>query len=64
MGFPQMTLRDYFAAKAMQAMVQATEAKYWSDPKAFSANRASDDCENVANDAYTVADAMIEAREQ
>ncbi len=59
-----MSLRDYFAASAMQAMVQATEAKYWSDPKAFAANRASEDCDNVALDAYRVADAMLEAREE
>lgn len=44
-----MTLRDYFAAKAMQAMVTAefnmnVQRKYW------------------AEEAYRVADAMLEER--
>jgi len=46
-----MTLRDYFAAKAMQAMI-----KYgpWSDYV---------DMEQIAKLAYKQADAMMKARE-
>ena len=44
-----MTLRDYFAAKAMQGMLAASE------------NYANDE---LANFAYLVADAMLKAREQ
>ena len=43
-----MTLRDYFAAKAMQA--------YWNDPNASSGLR------NAAVWSYEMADAMMEAR--
>jgi hypothetical protein len=45
-----MTLRDYFAAKAMQA-------------KTFSV-RPYDDTKEIARDAYRMADAMLEAREK
>jgi len=41
-----MTLRDYFAAKAMQAMTERGEASQWF----------------VAMQAYKVADAMLKAR--
>jgi hypothetical protein len=48
-----MTLRDYFAAKAMQALIEATVTKntVWSQ-------------DEVAETAYNVADAMLKAREQ
>lgn len=51
---PGMTLRDYFAAKAMQSFmtVWMTQAKY-----------PSSDFE-VAEYAYSMADAMLKAREQ
>lgn len=45
-----MTLRDYFAAKAMQGIL----AHSWS-------SGACTD-ENAAFDAYSIADAMLEAR--
>jgi hypothetical protein len=44
-----MTLRDYFAAKAMQT-------------KIFSV-RPYDTTEEIARDAYRMADAMLKARE-
>lgn len=46
-----MTLRDYFAAKAMQGLMASS--------------KMSDDCTptDVALDAYDVADAMLRARE-
>jgi len=43
-----MTLRDYFAAKAMQACIEK------GAPLVFN---------NIANKAYEMADAMLEARE-
>jgi len=49
-----MTLRDYFAAKAMQATVTA-----WIQQSIY----PSTDFE-VAQNAYAVADAMLQAREQ
>ena len=47
-----MTLRDYFAAKAME--VDYTLAKNFTDP---------DWRYNIALDAYRMADAMLKARE-
>ena len=44
-----LTLRDYFAAKAMQGYVSCNEEITWS----FS---------EIANDAYKQADAMLAAR--
>ena len=43
-----MDLRDYFAAKAMQAMLS------WEDVGSF----------NVSQEAYMMADAMMEARKK
>lgn len=44
-----MTLRDYFAAKAMQGLMVDV-----SDP----------DCEYIAQVAYKMADAMLKARQE
>jgi hypothetical protein len=44
-----MELRDYFAAKAMQALISADPMRIY---------------EYVANDAYGYADAMLKARKQ
>ena len=54
-GSPQegMTLRDYFAAKAMQPLM-AFSGGYWSKDK----------LDHYAVIAYEMADAMLEAREQ
>jgi Mrp family chromosome partitioning ATPase len=46
-----MTLRDYFAAKAMQALLSDTD---W---------RLDMDIEDTAKAAYMAADAMMKARE-
>ncbi len=43
-----MTLRDYFAAKAMQGMMVDVYAS---------------DCDYIAKTAYAMADAMLKARE-
>lgn len=50
-----MSLRDYFAAKAMQAQVTTCAA-----PAIFGLDGAEDDC---ARAAYKIADAMLKARE-
>ena len=51
-AFQGMTLRDYFAAKAMQAMIASPHM-----PSAF-------DMQPVAEKAYIIAEAMLKAREQ
>lgn len=51
--FPGMTLRDYFAAKAMQAILCGLKEGI-----------RPNDCIMVAEDSYFIADAMLEAREE
>jgi hypothetical protein len=51
-GNKGMTLRDYFAAKAMQGMM--------ADGQAFRLVAES----TLANTAYEIADAMLKAREE
>jgi hypothetical protein len=46
-----MTLRDYFAAKAMQGICASGPTIEWSNKR-------------LAEEAYDLADAMLEAREQ
>lgn len=55
-GYAGMTLRDYFAAKAMQGLVSGHFAKYghedyWPRPE-------------IASEAYEIADAMLAARDE
>ena len=62
--FPGITIRDYFAAKAMQAMLTATSAD--SDLPNLEYRRVSDGptvAERLSTTAYDVADAMLRARE-
>lgn len=47
-----MTLRDYFAARAMQSIVSVLHAGI-----------RPTDLESMARDAYVIADAMLKARE-
>ena len=59
-GYAGMTLRDYFAAKAMQAIISSalsekTKTKYNINKPDF--------IECLSLDAYAHADAMIKARE-
>jgi len=49
-----MTLRDYFAAKAMQPFLDTLVKQGW----------VSDDLKTVAETCYRMADAMLKAREQ
>jgi hypothetical protein len=48
-----MTLRDYFAAKAMQALLRQYPDHLMNSPAS-----------EVASDAYSMADAMLAAREE
>lgn len=54
---PGMTLRDYFAAKAMAAIVRR-----W-DGHSFGGGPNSPQYKELAGDAYSIADAMLRARE-
>ncbi len=49
-----MTLRDYFAAKAMQSFLSHLVEEGWD----------ADDLELVAETSYRMADAMLKAREE
>lgn len=49
---PGMTLRDYFAAKAMQALIGTRNADY----------QGEEGPAIVSDDAYLMADAMLKAR--
>ncbi len=51
------TLRDYFAAKAMAAIVRS-----W-DGHSFGGGQNSPQYKELADDAYFIADAMLKARE-
>lgn len=51
------TLRDYFAAKAMAAIVRR-----W-DGHSFGGGQNSPQFKELADDAYFIADAMLKARE-
>lgn len=55
---PGMTLRDYFAAKAMQIMWDAYDKGYCGLN-----NNDAPDTEVIAKGAYQMADAMLKARQ-
>lgn len=55
--FGGMTLRDYFAAKSMAAIVRR-----W-DGHSFGGGPESPQYKELAEDAYHIADAMLRARE-
>lgn len=59
---PGMTLRDYFAAKAMQACIPDRRDQFKND------NEDLDDWDNffdvIADEAYRIADAMLAARQR
>lgn len=70
---PGMTLRDYFAAKAMQAMLSCYKDTLLGDRSdgndfdysTFNRETAIDmneGCNEIAQDAYAFADAMLKAR--
>lgn len=49
-AFPGMTMRDYFAAKAMQGFASSIGERHFSG-------------ENIARSSYSIADAMMKARD-
>ena len=53
-----MTLRDYFAAKAMQAFISAYPCQAIDNQD----GGIQTDAESIADDAYLIADAMLKAR--
>ena len=55
-AFSGMTLRDYFAAKAMQGLLSSG----WCGQERELSPASG--CREVAQDAYLMADAMLEAR--
>ncbi|CAB4135105.1 hypothetical protein UFOVP275_76 [uncultured Caudovirales phage] len=55
-----MTLRDYFAAKALPSMLAAHIPT--AVPRGFDVNWRGIDWKGISKDAYSMADAMIEAR--
>jgi hypothetical protein len=55
-----MTLRDYFAAKAMQGWVQATTKPYVHAGE-YQVELVNED--HITKEAYKMADAMLKARE-
>lgn len=57
-GCPGMSLRDYFAAKAMQSVLDGS----WPDLQLSPKNGLSP-IENSAAFSYEIADAMLKARE-
>jgi hypothetical protein len=57
-----MSLRDYFAAKAMQAIYAAQVE--WQSTGCPADSESLQVMEDVAGDAYALADAMLKAREQ
>lgn len=58
-----MTLRDYFAAKAMQGMVSSiTDEDGYDRFRAHAAAQGLSVSQWIARDSYKQADAMLEAR--
>ena len=63
-GEKGMDLRDYFAAKAMQAFVTLHEQALTKDREPCHWYKDGTSAEIVSEHAYAVADAMMKAREQ
>lgn len=60
-GYPGMSLRDYFAAKAMQACIDDS----WRAAEAAElVPYAGDLAAGIASDAYALADAMLAQRQK
>jgi TfoX/Sxy family transcriptional regulator of competence genes len=58
MNVPEMTLRDYFAAQAMAALMQV----YWETDSEYTSGQDIILCQ--VESAYEYADAMIKQREK
>lgn len=59
-----MTLRDYFAAKAMQAFITLQEEALTRDGFSCDWSKDGTSSEIISEQAYGVADAMLRARQQ
>lgn len=57
-----MTLRDYFAAKAMNGILETALDWFPTGRKADA--ESLEICKDLARDSYAIADAMLKAREQ
>ena len=57
-----MTLRDYFAAKAMQGFFNNIDL-YKAISKAYNCTSDESTYKSIAKEAYKIADAMLKARE-
>jgi hypothetical protein len=55
-----MTMRDYFAAKAMQVLMQSATEEDYEDEGIWTGGAKTD----AAFHAYAMADSMLKAREQ
>lgn len=67
--YPGMTLRDYFAAKAMQAtqiseVMEAFRRNDYDGRQSHNTYAPINTCEELAEEAYRIADAMLKARHQ
>ena len=63
LGKPGMTLRDYFAAKAMQGIVSSIDGEgSYQRLRGHAADVGLSVSEWIARDAYKQADAMLKAR--
>lgn len=60
-AFQGMTLRDYFAAKAMQGIF--TGSIEWSPTYKHPDDASLEVFKDIAQDSYAMADAMLKARE-
>lgn len=57
---PGMTLRDYFAAKAMVRAMAVSPSRWWNE--GLTASKSTPDIDQCARVAYAMADAMLKAR--
>jgi hypothetical protein len=60
-GRPGMTLRDYFAAKALQGLLACDSPDDWRDQQKREEDYPAY-CDSWAESAYELADAMLKAR--
>jgi hypothetical protein len=60
--FRGMTLRDYFAAKALQGFFNNIDL-YKAISKAYNCSSDESTYSTIAKEAYKIADAMLKARE-
>lgn len=60
---PGMTLRDYFAAKAMAQYLNAQQRDLLEIENGTSPYKSAHDASDIAELSYAIADAMLRARE-